>query len=779
VALTQQSPGQSGPPPRVLQVIAPAPFGGAESVVVGLADGWRERGGGGIAALVAAHATRFVERVRVTGTPIWEVGAGRRGYVREVRDLRRLVRHERMSVVHTHVYRADAVGYLATRGSSVSLVATVHGYTKGDWKNRVYERFDRWLLRRFQAVACVSPALVEQMLAAGVDAARLRLIPNVPGAEAPMDRAAARAALGLSAADRVVGWIGRLSAEKAPDRFLAVLKRLQGPVVGLVIGDGPLRGELSSLVARLGDRARLAGAVDNADRLIPAFDVLVLSSRTEGTPIVLLEAMRSGVPVVSFAVGGIPDVLDGAGWLVAPGDLAALAGAIDEVLARPAEAGRRAALGRERITQRFGRAQWLDAYSELYEMGRKPVTQLAVVLLALGVAVPLYAYLGYPLLLTLLPPRRRSPEPPPAEWPAITIILPAHNEAAAIARTLDAILATNYPAARRRIVVISDASTDGTDEIVREFADRGVELVRLPARGGKTAAENAAAQRVRSEIVVNTDASVRLDPAALKPLIAAFADPTVGIASGRDVSVGSDENSANVGESDYVGYEMWVRDLETRAGGIVGASGCFFASRRELQGEIVPEALSRDFAAPLIAREHGFRAVSVRDAVCYVPRAGSLRREYRRKVRTMTRGLQTLYYKRHLLNPLRFGRFAWMLWSHKLLRWMLPLSVVTGGVGALLLTAELPALRPWLGGGVLVTAALGVAAWVWPGGGPPRLVAVPGYLVWGIVAALHAWINAMRGDLSPSWEPTRREPAAQPLGAAGSRRSASTDPAGS
>jgi cellulose synthase/poly-beta-1,6-N-acetylglucosamine synthase-like glycosyltransferase len=386
------------------------------------------------------------------------------------------------------------------------------------------------------------------------------------------------------------------------------------------------------------------------------------------------------------------------------------------------------------------------------------VTALVLGLLALGLAVPVYAYVGYPLLLALFGSRGGLGRAAPDEWPPITIILPAYNEAAVIASTLDAILDADYPADRRRIVVISDASTDGTDEIVRGLADRGVELVRLPARGGKTAAENVAAQHVSTDIVVNTDASVRLHPQALKPLVAAFADPSVGIASGRDVSVGSSASAANVGESSYVGYEMWIRDLETRAGGIVGASGCFFASRRELQGEIVPEALSRDFAAPLVAREHGFRAVSVRDAVCYVPRAGSLRREYWRKVRTMTRGLQTLYYKRHLLNPRRYGRFAWMLWSHKLVRWLLPFAAVVGVAAGVLLGVDWPAARPWLAAGGAAVGLLAAAAWWWPGGTPPRLVAVPGYLVWGIVAALHAWINAVRGDVNPTWEPTRRDP---------------------
>jgi hypothetical protein len=214
---------------------------------------------------------------------------------------------------------------------------------------------------------------------------------------------------------------------------------------------------------------------------------------------------------------------------------------------------------------------------------------------------------------------------------------------------------------------------------------------------------------------------------------------------------------ATAGESSYVGYEMWVRDLETRAGGIVGASGCFYASRRSLHMETVPEGLSRDFAAPLNAREHGYRTVSVPQAVCYVPRSASLRREYRRKVRTMTRGLETLYYKRQLLNPFRFGGFALRLWLHKLVRWLVPWAAVTGLVGLLLAAADGWRWGAWgLGLVGLGVVAAGVA-WYWPETRPlPRWLGVPAYIVWGLVAGLHAWINALRGELHATWEPTRR-----------------------
>ena len=383
---------------------------------------------------------------------------------------------------------------------------------------------------------------------------------------------------------------------------------------------------------------------------------------------------------------------------------------------------------------------------------------VADVVIALALGLCLYTYVGYPLILKVLSGSRRfrAAAPASAAWPHISIAIPVYNEAAVIADTLERILALDYPSDRRQVLVVSDGSTDGTDEIVLQFAPRGVELLRLPQRRGKTAAENAARSRLAGEIIINTDASVRIDEAAVKHLVAAFHDPTVGVASGRDMSVSNLDDRLNPGEHAYVGYDMWVRDLETSLSGIVGASGCLYAIRRDLHMQSMPEGLSRDFGAALVAREHGYRAVSVPDAVCYVPRSTSLRREYRRKVRTMARGLRTLWHKRILLNPSRHGGFAWMLWSHKLCRWLTPWMV-------LIAAAALAALatRHWWAAATLAVggaaAFLTVIGWIWPEGRPlPRLIALPSYAVSGNVAALHAWVRALGGQGTALWEPTRR-----------------------
>lgn len=389
----------------------------------------------------------------------------------------------------------------------------------------------------------------------------------------------------------------------------------------------------------------------------------------------------------------------------------------------------------------------------------------AVLLLVLGGALALgaYTYLGYPALLWLATRRRHDPPPdPPAEWPALSISLPVHNEEATIAATIESLLALDYPADRRQIVVVSDASTDRTDTIVAAYADRGVELLRLERRGGKTAAENAARPLLRGDLVLNTDASVRVHPQALKALVAWFGDPAVGVASARDVSVGGKEGK---GEGGYVGYEMWVRQLETRFDGIVGASGCCYVARAAVHRRDLPDGLSRDFAAPLLARELGLRAVSVPAALCYVPRVASLRREYDRKVRTIARGLATQWHLRRLLDPRRFGAFAWMLLSHKVCRWMVPWSLVAAAMALAGLAPGYEWAR-WTAVSAAVGLLLAAVGWRWPeGSAPPRLVAIPAYVAAGTLATMQAWVRAVTvGGGIPVWEPSRRPRANSRLG---------------
>jgi glycosyltransferase involved in cell wall biosynthesis len=359
----------------VVQVLACHPVGGAESVVRMLASGLHDRGHRlhVVAVLDAEPASHLFEMAtREGGIEVVPLRLPPRAYGRERRKLTELLRQLGAQVVHTHGYRADVQAGAVARRLGLPAVSTVHGFTGGDWKNRLYERLQERALRSFDAVVAVSRPLVERLRSRGVPAERIMCVPNAwrRGVDA-LPRAEARRVLGLANGEAVLGWVGRLSFEKGADLFLEALARIADvTVIACVVGDGP---ERAALVKRaeslgLGSRVRWAGVRLEAGALFGAFDGFVLSSRTEGTPIVLFEAMDAGVPIVATRVGGVPDVVsEREARLVEPERPDALAAALDALRANPNEAAKRALSAQRRLEETFRIEPWLDAYEALYQ----------------------------------------------------------------------------------------------------------------------------------------------------------------------------------------------------------------------------------------------------------------------------------------------------------------------------------------------------------------------------------------------------------------------------
>ena len=352
-------------------MIAPAAFGGAESVVRALAIGACQigRGSSVINLSQGGNEGPLASQLREAGVSVFTVSCGRRRYRTEAKAVTKILEDAGADLAHTHVYHGDFVGYWAARRCGIPVVTTVHGSTGGDLKNRLYEYLDRRLLRRFDAVMCVSPQLHDRIIEAGCPRNKVHFIPNGHLPVAHISRNEARSVLRLSETGSVIGWIGRLSHEKGPDLVIDALGRLERDYTAAVlIGDGPCRPALEEQISGLaGASITLAGVRRDAARLLPAFDALVISSRTEGLPMVLLEAMAAEVPVVSFAVGGIPTVLDEkTGWLVGPGDVGGLATAIATALTNRGDALARAAAAKCLIHERFGIERWMEQIDEVY-----------------------------------------------------------------------------------------------------------------------------------------------------------------------------------------------------------------------------------------------------------------------------------------------------------------------------------------------------------------------------------------------------------------------------
>jgi cellulose synthase/poly-beta-1,6-N-acetylglucosamine synthase-like glycosyltransferase len=366
-------------------------------------------------------------------------------------------------------------------------------------------------------------------------------------------------------------------------------------------------------------------------------------------------------------------------------------------------------------------------------------------------------YVGFPVALLVRGALRHRPirTDPGAPLPSISVIVAAHDEAAEIGGRLDDLLdpANGHPPLE--VVVASDGSTDGTNEIVASYADRGVVLLALP-RVGKADALTAAVAASHGEILVFTDANTRFATGAVAALVAPFGDPEVGGVAGDQVYIdGIDEDGTAVGERAYWDLDRRLKVAESRAGNVVSATGAIYAVRRSLFRPVV-SGVTDDFITSVSVIDQGQRLVFAEDAIAYEPPARSGGDEFGRKVRIMTRGLRGTILMRHLMDPRRTGSYALQLLWHKLLRrvMVVPLigllasSLALVGRGPLYTLAALAQLAAY------GLAAVGLASRGQPLG-RKKVVSVPAYFVMVNAAALKAIVDIARGRRIDRWDPVR------------------------
>jgi Glycosyl transferase family 2 len=371
------------------------------------------------------------------------------------------------------------------------------------------------------------------------------------------------------------------------------------------------------------------------------------------------------------------------------------------------------------------------------------------ILFWVAVAGVVYPYLLYPLLLWALGllPRRDEPRRG-VPLPTVTMIIPVANEEMRIVQKVNNTAELRYPADRLQVIFVCDGSTDRTAELIARHAPPSMSIVELPVRRGKAAGLNAGRDHARHEILVFSDASIALEPDALKCIVEPFADPRIGCVSGED------HINESGGEAWYGRYELKLRSLESQVSSIVGASGSFYAQRRSLCGPFT-EGMAPDFLSALRTVEQGFRAISEPAAMGSMTSVKDPRQEFQRKVRTLIRGLTTLFAHLHLLNPLRFGNFAFVLGSHKVMRWLAPAFMLVALVAPLALIDQplyIAALVAQLLFYLCAWAALRQRA------GLHRHIAgkIALYFATVNVAALIAWVQFARGVRQELWTPSER-----------------------
>lgn len=373
----------------------------------------------------------------------------------------------------------------------------------------------------------------------------------------------------------------------------------------------------------------------------------------------------------------------------------------------------------------------------------------------LSVVLIAYTYVGYPVLLRLLASIVRRSVPPPSDHPKLTLLICAHNEVSNIEKKLRDTLALNYAKAKLQILVASDGSTDGTDDVVRRFAEQGVELISIPQQMGKTHAQNAAVQYVRGEIIIFSDATSQYSQDALRFLAGNFIDPRVGAASGcYEYLDPSKISPSSAGAHAYATYDNKIRDLQSRVWSITGCCGCIYAVRRSLYTPLKDEIIS-DLVQPLHVLRKGYRVTYEPRAIAWESATRNLRREFYMRVRVVTRALSGLLSVDSLLLPWRYPLAAFQLWSHKLFRWAVPLFLFC----LFFASAGLHDSRFYLAAFALQLAFYGMAVltYIVPLQRRWKPLGIPLYFCTINIAAVAGVLQALRGHRYTFWNPDREE----------------------
>ncbi len=366
----------------------------------------------------------------------------------------------------------------------------------------------------------------------------------------------------------------------------------------------------------------------------------------------------------------------------------------------------------------------------------------------------LYVYLGYPLFLFFFARTRRkhtfSEQPPPY----VTLLISAYNESGVIGKKLANSLNLDYPSELLQIIVISDCSNDGTDEIVKTFASKGIQLVRQVERRGKSAGLNLGFQEAKGEILVFSDANAIYQSDAVRRLVAHFCNPATGYVVGNARYVDSEDSVSSAdSEGLYWKFESWVKEHESNFGSVVGGDGALYAIRRPFYEPLRPTDIN-DLLHPLQIILKGYRGVYEPAAICHETAGDSFEKEFRRKVRIVSRSFNAVRRAWPVLLPWNQFRHWVCLVSHKILRWAAPFFLILLAISSVLLCSSVfyrvvLALQ-------LFFYLLAVVGWFAKGRGP-RLVYLPYYFCVVNLASFLGLLKSFSGSLSSTWQTVRHD----------------------
>ena len=376
----------------------------------------------------------------------------------------------------------------------------------------------------------------------------------------------------------------------------------------------------------------------------------------------------------------------------------------------------------------------------------------------IGILLP---SIGYPLLMWLVsafkrPSGSKGTDPKitlESDLPSVSFILNAYNEGAVIQEKLINTLSLNYPRNKLDVMVLSDASSDQTDEITREFADQGIRLLRSETRVGKSENLTRFVPASKGSILVFSDANSIYQEDAILRLVSHFGDPKIGYVVGAQRYLRRREHAEHDSENQYWELELKLKEWESNVSSVVGADGAIFAMRKELFEPLQPSDIS-DFLGPLKIVNQGYHGVFEPQAVCYEPPVSSMQRNFYRKVRIVTRSYQAVAKVPSVLLPWKTGWFAIQVWFHKVLRWLSPVFLILTVVGA-----AIDAMQGRLSGMIILGM---VAAWILTASlylvPQLRRIAIVSAACYALVvnaAALVALVLVLTGRNINTWKPDR------------------------
>jgi cellulose synthase/poly-beta-1,6-N-acetylglucosamine synthase-like glycosyltransferase len=374
----------------------------------------------------------------------------------------------------------------------------------------------------------------------------------------------------------------------------------------------------------------------------------------------------------------------------------------------------------------------------------------------LAIALIVYAYIGFSLLIIIAARLKNRRVQQKTITPRVSLIIPVWNEERTIAERLENALSLDYPVGALEIIVASDGSNDNTEVIVTKYEAQGVRLLSFPRRGKIHALKDAVASAA-GEILVFSDANSMYKRDALRMLVRNFADPEVGGVCGNQIYLKAKKADAtSQGEGMYWSFDKWLKRMESLTGSIVSAHGAIYAIRRSLYQPPASAAVTDDFAISTAVIEQGYRLVFEGEAIAYEEPTASAALEFGRKVRIMTRGLRGVLLRRRLLNPFRYGFYSLELFSHKVLRRLVPVfllvllgaSFVLSGRNDFYLTVTVAQVLFY------VLAALGYSLRRHRLG-RLKFFYIPFFYCLANAAALIAVIRILRGKKVERWQPQR------------------------